>query len=355
MKILLLFLLAATLVIVPLLGCDDSDSGTEKTNTSSPLDFVPEKANLIAGVDMESLMQTMENEESIDDYLSDLLGGEMAITDQFDDVMDILSEVDEFILFADFQSLIEDDYLNDDEVYMGIIGSGTFDKSKIITLIEESIDSDTNIDTISYNGYEIHAIKNKDEQSADVDEGFGALAFIGDDIALLSTIDIVKDMIDVVEGDKSPVKGKLLDTYNGLDDAVMRMALLIPPGMINEESLDLGEDLSIDISVVADMETVGLSMDYIDELMSLDVQICFPSSESAEGMEALINSVLVLVGIIDMPDEADPIMSLLDKLQVSQNESCVEIQFEITRSEIEDLADEFGGLIDFGDFEEVLL
>jgi len=133
----------------------------------------------------------------------------------------------------------------------------------------------------------------------------------------------------------------LLNTYNGLGDALMKVAMIVPPGAIEEGLQEfagelLGElPIELPLDALANMDTVGMTLDTEEQSISLNLGLCFTDSNSAEDMEVLVSLALMMAGLMpDIPEEA---LELLENLDISVSDSCLDISLEMTMSEVESL------------------
>ncbi len=76
---------------------------------------------------------------------------------------------------------------------------------------------------------------------------------------VVGTMQPVKDVIDVKKGDAKALSGEVLDTYNKLGDALIKVAMAVPPGMAEG---DLGQSASQvlgNLSAFDKVKTVGMT------------------------------------------------------------------------------------------------
>jgi hypothetical protein len=87
-------------------------------------------------------------------------------------------------------------------------------------LIESRYQKKTEVEftTIDYKDYKLYTAK----------DGEYVITFLSDRMLLLGTTEAVKDTIDVRNGDREPVNSAILDTYNRLGDALIKLAFELP-------------------------------------------------------------------------------------------------------------------------------
>lgn len=300
----LFILFMAVLVVSPLVGCG---GGGE---TVTPIELVPQKANMIGLIDLSQIISDEDIAELYDEAL-DLAMEESGLD---------LTDFEEGLMFGEVSEA------TGDMDYFGIMVKGTFEESDLIASIES--ERDEPFTTIEYQGYEIYT---------DPYEEMG-LAFLGSDAFVIGSMDAVKDVIEVNKGAQPAISGKLLNTYNGLGDALMKVAMIVPPGAIEEGLQEFTGELPIPLpglDKLADMDTVGITLTKNGQSISLVSRMCFTSSDSAEAVEGLINAAMLFAGLMpDIPEEA---LESLENLDVSVSGSCLDISLEMTMSEVESL------------------
>ena len=320
MKKTFFILFMAVLVVSPLVGCG---GGGE---TVTPIELVPQKANIIGLID---LSQIMEDEDIAELY--EAMPLEPGDPQTLDEALDLAME-ERGLDLRDFRKGLmfgEVSEATGDMDYSGIIVKGTFEESDLIASIESGMDEE--FTTVSYQGYEIYT---------DPYEEMG-LAFLGSDAFVIGSMEAVKDVIEVNKGAQPAISGKLLNTYNGLGDALMKVAMIVPPGAIEEGLQEfagelLGElPIELPLDALANMDTVGMTLDTEEQSISLNLGLCFTDSNSAEDMEVLVSLALMMAGLMpDIPEEA---LELLENLDISVSDSCLDISLEMTMSEVESL------------------
>ena len=213
-------LFIAALLVSLLLGCN----GGEGTTTA--INLVPQKANMIGNIDLSQII-TDEDIAELYEAMPLEPGGPQQLNEAFALAMEgvglDLMDFREGLIFGEISAA------TGDMEYGGIVVKGTFEESDLIASIESGMDE--GFTTISYKGCEINT---------DSDEETGN-AFLGSDAFVIGSMEAVKDVIDVkqsaqpaIKGAQPAISGKLLDTYNDLDDGLVKVAMLVPPGAIEE-------------------------------------------------------------------------------------------------------------------------
>ncbi len=331
-KILSLVVMAAVIVSL-LLGCGGGgDDGVKDDGNGAPMSLLPGKSNMMGYIDLAWIMDEMDIEgfyESVPKEPGD--------PQSFSEVLDILGieELEEAYMFGDMSDITASSELLETEAgYLGLIAVGQFNQEQLIDALE--IQAEEELVSDDYKGHTIY-YDSSDEM---------ALAFLSSETLVLGTPESVEDVIDVKEGDRSPIKGEVVDTYNDLGSGMVKMAMVIPEdameAMTEEDSEGFEMGLNL-FSLFEDMETVGLVVDRSDDSLPIDVRICFSNKDSAENMKGML---ALLIGMMDMEgmemeEEDEAFLEIIEGMDVKLDGSCVEIGLEITSDIIEDMAESF--------------
>jgi hypothetical protein len=329
-------ILLTTLVITLLTGCSETN---DKVTSVAAIEMVPQRADIVAQITLgdilddaaiESLYARLPKDTSDPQTLEEGLA--TVINETGIDPRDL----EEVLIFSDTSSG------TGDQSYIGAIAAGTFTEDSFITDIEES--TENSFQSFDYKGYKMYT-----------DEGRQwALAFLNDNTFVMGDLEPVEDVIDVRVGDEPALAGDVLEKYNRLDSALVKLATNIAPEY-TQGALDEAYSLlpvPIDLSAVADLEIAGLTIDREEESIALDLELCFSSAQSAEDVKGFISIVQWVIqmpeilaeipGDIDVPEEGLAFLTeLLDRIEVEVADSCLLINITMTLDEIEQLYTEF--------------
>lgn len=313
----LVFLLVTMLIVAPLIILAGCSGGTLDL-----VAFVPQKANLVGEINVS---QILSDEDFADIY--DRLPKEnedpqtlREALDAFENDSDIdLRDFERGVFFSDTSVSV------DDGGYFGVIIEGDFDREDLLNALESSMGEELDVD--EYKGYDIYS--NEDETSA--------VAFLSPSVFVMGQISPVKDVIQVKDGNREALGGDVIETYNELGDALIKMVSL--QAYLGEETLpDSLPGLPIDLSPFADIEKSTLVLNKQGHTISMETKLYFSNSESAESAENLVSFIELLVDMLPVPEEGQNLVAeLLGKLDIERDGSLLTISFEITVSEIEDI------------------
>jgi hypothetical protein len=314
------------LVVSPLIGCSNSNGGV-----TNPIGLVPKKANVIGHVDLSKILQ--DNDLT---GIYDKVPKDSSYPQTFDDALAKLKEeynidlknFQEGVFFGDISGSTEQGN------YSGVIVKGAFNKSDLITAIQSAADME--LSTIKYKDYEIYT----DES------GGAAIAFLGDNMFVMGAMQPVKDVIDVKKGDGVALSGTVLDTYNKLGDALIKVAVAVPPGVAEGQLGQSASQVLGDLSAFEKVKSVGMTLSKNDGSIALDVKLCCADSDSAQSIEQSINGLIIfaefLTSMSENQQQNQALDTLLNKVEVGRSDSCVNITITATLAEIEDLIQSSG-------------
>ncbi len=356
-KVIILLLMVLLLVVFPLVGCSNSSGGVPASSggvTTSLVGLVPEKANLVGQVDLSKILQdkaltgiydkvpkSISYPQTFDDALAQL-------KDQYN--ID-LNNFQEGLFFSDISGS------TDQGNYSGVIVEGTFNESDLIAAIQSA--ADVQLSTIKYKDYDIYT----DEL------GETAIAFLGNTTIVIGAMQPVKDVIDVKKGDAKALSGEVLDTYNNLGDALIKVAMAVPPGAaegnlgqstnqvlgnlsaLGQSTSQVLGNLSAlrqstsqvlgNLSAFDEVKTMGMAVSKNDDSVALNVKLCCADSDSAQSIEDSINGLISFMGLMMSTSgnetQNQTLNNLLNNVEVSRSDLCVNVSLSITVADIEDL------------------
>jgi len=307
-------LLVLVLMLTTVVGC-----GASKT----AIELVPQGANLIANVQVSKIINDRDLRDAYDEAEKEP-GQPQTIEKALDELVKEtgidLSDFSEAVIFADMATMNVEEYL-------GVIVEGTFDKKQFIDNIEEKAEMDFTVS--DYKGYKLYTGE---------EEEFG-IAFLSDRTLLLGTMEAVKDAIDVSKGDREPVGGIILDTYNRLGGALIKVAFELPEEAreaLTEEPMP-GE-IPISLEPFADIDILGFALNKEADTLTAQIDSHFLSMDSARDAKDTLSGA---ISFFKGTSTDQQMKELLGKIEVTVADSWVTIALEITISEIERLTETF--------------
>jgi len=315
LKKLLSLLLVVAVMLLPAAGC-----GGEKEYNA--IELIPEGADLIVGVKISEAISKWDLYSAIEE--------EPGMSEQVEGAMDEFvgqtgvdpRDVSEVVVFADMSALETGEY-------MGFIMAGDFGNGDLVDQIEEETAMD--FITSTYGGFTLYTDQHEE----------GAVVVLSKKMIIIGSVAAVKDCIDVAGGKVKRVSGVVMDTYNSLGDAVVRLALVVPEDIkesLTEEPVDA--PVPIAMEAFADIRTLGVALDQDADVMTIKVNADFSSAESAGDAADSLKTMIDFFGMMSSEEETS---DLLERIEISASGSRVYINLEISLSELEELGESFMG------------
>lgn len=324
------FLLVPVLLIALLAsfacGGDDengsADKGISEAKAIAPLKLVPEKAGLVASLDVARIMADQELIALMKEFVQSV-GEEDDAQESFNMILDTVGkDVKQGVIFADISNMDAEDGS------AGILLTGV-EKGKFITAWETA--AKEKLEVSQYNNQEIYT-----DSEADI-----TLAFLGKDGVVIGSEQGVRDVIDVSQGKSPALKGKLLERHDGLGAGLVKLAVEVPPGALEKGLGEAEGMLPLDLSMFKDIQAVTLTAHRAGQSIAISTGLHFASKESAEGFKGLLSVVTGMLGsgaIKDIPPEAKGLVDLVKGMKVSIKESTtVSITVDVPLSTVRDL------------------
>lgn len=306
------------------------------------IDLVPQEANLVANIQISRILTDADLIAAYNEATK-----EPDMPQTFEQALDLVADeigidprdFSQAVIFADTES---EDY------YLGAIITGTFDREALIESIEQAIGEEMAIST--YKGYQIYeatievpgeAMEVPEEAWGGIppDEPIGieeleiAICFLSDDSFAFGSIDAVRDVIDVKEGEPG-LSGAVAEAYISLGDVWIRVAAEVPEEGMGEI---LEEEVPIGLEAFEDVQVVGFGLNKAGQILSAQLKLYFSSSESAADAEDTISGLITFISIL--PDIPLELADILDGLDVSTSGPWVTISLTTTITEIEELVE----------------
>ena len=320
-KVIVLLLMVLLLVVSPLVGCSSSSGGV-----TNPIGLVPKQANMVGLLDLSKILQDKDLTGIYDKVPKNATYPQTfddALTQLKDQYNIDLNSFQEGIFFVDVSGS------TDQGNYSGVIVEGTFNKSDLIAAIQS--EAGVQLSTLKYKDYEIYTDEFEET----------AIAFLSNTTFVIGAMQPVKDVIDVKKGDAKALGGEVLDTYNKLGDALIKVAVAVPPGMAEGNLGQSASQVLGNLSAFDKVKTVGMTVSKNEDSVALNVKLCCADSDSAQSIEDSINGLIGFMGLIMSmsgdQEQNQALDTLLNKVEVSRSDSCVNVSLSMTVAEIEDL------------------
>ncbi len=317
-------LLALNLAAVALMvGCGTGSGSIE------PRGLVPEGADFVARVDVERAVQ---DEHLVE--LWDWLAGQPDMQEGIEHItMFVGEEPKEMLVFGDAQ--MEPALSFEERLYLAYAVRGEFDEEDLIAEWEAEGQE-----------FEIGRYKGK-RLYADEEDHFGIASMSGDTY-LLGDLVAVRDSIDVAKTGEGRVDAVLTNALQVYDQALLTMVVSISTEQRDELRQDLtatleGMPMAIGmrgLTAWAEQELQVITIDKDGEAVYLMMAFDFTGAEAAEEAGGLLETLLTFLEFLPegegVPTE---LMKILESIEVEIAGSLVEVNIDMTVSEIQSLID----------------
>ena len=295
-------------------------------------ELVPEGSNLIVGVQLGKFLQDQDIQEL---YASLPKDEDQPAT--FKGLLDLAREetgvdLGVFSKVVLFGSTTREDFF-------AVIAEGSFDRDALLRGIEQA--AGVEVSAGEYKGHELRSFTIGDQETS--------LVFLDKETLAFGNPQAVRQVVDVLEGDRGNVRGRVLDIYDALTDAWVKAAFEVPAlalGFIPEE---IGE-VPINLRPFRDLQVIGVGVDKNAEEIKARVVADFLTEESAtDAGETLDGAVKLFRGLVT----DDTVKDLLSRLEVTHKGSTVTVTFDSSMMDLQELIEQpleletgdiFGGL-----------
>lgn len=340
-------------VLIGLAGCVDaldSDDGA-----GDDLEYVPEEANMLIGVDMQMATDSEFQQyiDGVNDVFMDEFGepmfdeGPEDFIDTFEEESGLdYAQAGSALVFGD----MEEDPAAEDEVAV-IIESG-WDADEFVDAAADTEPYDYEL--TEYAGEEVLYVP--DDTST-----FGEQAYIGvlpGNLIVVGDEQMVTASLDIAYDGASSLSGPVVDLYGSMDDSGMVMTMdaedVIDEDDLPDEIPDEDEDLlppEFDPQQFGEMEAIGAAFYAGGNAFHLDTAFEFSTEGDAGEIADVIDGALSLwAGEIEAETGDEELADQLRDIEVTQDGTTVTTGYSINVDELVDITEDFiWMLMAFGD------
>lgn len=287
--------------------------GTEKT----AIELVPNDVNLVANIQISRILDDQDLRRAYDQAEKEP-GQPQTMEDALNEFVEEigidLRSFSQATLFADTSRSRQNNYL-------GVLIEGRIDQEQFLLKVEEK--TQERLESSEYQGNQLFVHLREDI----------AVTFLSDRMLAVGSLQAVKDVIDVREGNRRQLTGLILDTYNRLGEPLMKVSLEFPEQMrteIAEEPLPGG--IPISPKAFAEMDAAGFSLDKQADLVAARMDAHFMNAGAAQdARDTLTGAIMLVKGMVEIPE----MKQVLGKIEVTSTDSWVEIMLDVSISELE--------------------
>ena len=323
-------LAAAALLSLAAVGC--------AAPPPEPIDLVPADANLVASIELSSLL----TDPDLASAFESAPHGEDGPASLDEKLAEVQAETG--IDLRSFSRVIAfgivDPTIAGDGATLGageefaILARGTFNGDAILDRVR--LEAATDVREDEYRG---HALLLPDEE----DGTQTAMTLLADDVFVFGTLGAVTSVIDVLEDGEGALSGPPLDTYVALGDPLVKVAFAVPAGSLEYIVAEPTDAFPIpfDPSLISDVRIVGFASDKEADVVTATVTLEYTSAASAEDASEFFGALLTLAAPFLPPGAA---VDLLDLIEISHVDTTVTISVSATADQLSAAAEELGEL-----------
>jgi len=328
------FVVLGVILAVMAVGCGGSDGGNKEPLPAS-IELVPQGVDFVGEVKLSPILEDPVADMVAAMY-SDVAGTPQtldAALDMFEEESGLdLRDCNECVLFGKAAY-----YIQGGDDYTAVIAKGDFEESSQITSLGDAME--VTLDSTDYKGYVVYT---------DQWQEF-TVAFLRGDVLVFGTMQPVKDVIDVLEGDKLALSGSVLDAYNELGDVWAKLVWEPTPEMMGQlKALAAGDLLSgmpVNIEPLLDIQAVALVGGKEGDTYSAAFKLLYPTSDAAQTAQTTLNGLVSMLkmaaGMNALPTEGiegeaiSIALDVFEMMEISSVDSWLTIGMENTLAGIQ--------------------
>ncbi len=228
-----------------------------------------------------------------------------------------LHTVSTAVFFADIESTDKTQ-----NTYVGLIASGTFNESTLITKIEQQ--TQQNLTTNDYKGMKVYSGPQDKVE----------IVFFDKNRLALGTPKAVRDTIDVIKGDQKPLSGSVIDALDRVGSALITGAFVPPETLRNQITKAIPQQNQLSPKYFQDVDAIAFAAD----LPVLNVSFRFDAHFSnTASLQDAKDAVTGLISIAKGTSQDPNIKTALSNIQVITSNSWLSVQETASMSDISSL------------------
>ena len=302
-----------------------SCGGSKETD---PVKLVPGGSTFIAQVNLDAILAS-DAFASLFNALPKDDEGPQTLNEQLDEA---ISETG-----VDLRQLSQVSFFSDlarSEEFSAMVVRGTFDEIEVISAFQNA--SESRLGTSNYKGRLLYT---SEDQS-----GTNTLVLLEEENLVVGTMEAVRAVIDVQDGDRKRLSGEILNKFNDLGLGLIRLELDLSATNLVQQFPAVGdvpllgdaiESLPGIQDALRDLQLVGLSLSQNGQIFVLRTNLDFANQESATDISAFLDGIVKLMAALS-PDAE--VQGLLNQIEVGSNRSRATFRIEMAPSEFGQLA-----------------
>ena len=301
---------------------------------TDPVKLVPDGSTFIAQINLGAILAS-DSFATLFAALPKDDEGPQTLDEQLDEAVAEtgvdLRQLSQLAFFAD---------LSRTEEFSATVVRGTFDEIEVISAFSNARES--RLGTSNYKGRLLY--------TAEDESGVDTLAMLEGENLVVGTMEAVRAVIDVQDGDRERLSGEILDKFNDLGLGLIRLELDISTSDFVQRFPALGEipllgdgieSLPGVMEALQDLRLVGLSLSQNGQILVLRANLDFANEESASDIGDFLDGIVKLMAALSPDTE---VQGLLNQIEVSSNRSRATFRVEMTSSEFGQLVTALVGI-----------
>jgi len=329
------FLVFLAIALMLFLSCTTYPTPTAPSSVSL---LVPQRADLIAGVEIQQMLNDGDFAYLYRRFAAANPDMPRTVNDALDQVTAETGidprDFRQAVAFANTSDLVQSmgsPYLG--EPYWGALLKGSFAEKRMILAISDLFSGE--FETHRYKGAKIYTF-------TEGQEALFSVTFVNNELMVVGSTRAVEDTIDVMVGDKQPISGVVYDLYQSLGSAFLKIAFSVPPSISAEipatEEID---DFHLTLRPLRDVDMAGYAFSKIGSTTITEVELHCAYADSAQEIEELVRDLLGLGRLLVLDPE---LKHHLDHVEATTYGSVFSLRITETIAEIEDLIELLSGL-----------
>ncbi len=290
---------------------------------ASAVALVPASANMVVRIQVDQILSNPALKKTYDE----LAKAKSSWPQTADDALNQLLQntgVDPYtisvvVFFADIESANMTQ-----NTYEGIIASGSFNESTIIAKIEQK--TEQGMTGSDYKGFKVYSSV----------EGKFEIVFIDQGQIIMGTPKAVRDIIDIIKGDQSPLSGSVITALNRVGTAQVTGAFLPPESLPHQVGESVLPQSLFSVGVFQDIDVIAFATDL--QVLSLSSRIDIHFTNATVVQDAT-DAITGMISIAKATTQEENIKTALGNIKVSTTDSWVSVRGLTSLEEIMTLGD----------------
>lgn len=290
---------------------------------ASAVTLVPASANIVVKIQVDQILSNPALKKTYDE----LAKAKSSWPQTADDALNQLLQntgVDPYtisvvVFFADIESAN-----STQNTYEGIIASGSFNESTIIAKIEQN--TEQGMTGSDYKGFKVYSNV----------EGKFEIVFIDQGQIIMGTAKAARDIIDIINGDQSPLSGSVITALNRVGTAQVTGAFLPPASLPHQVGESVLPQSLFSVGVFQDIDVIAFATDLQVLSLSSRIDIHFTNATVVQDAADAITGMIL---IAKATTQEENIKTALSNIKVSTTDSWVSVRGSTSLADIMTLGD----------------